>query len=749
MLQSLRNKLLKIPFNIRGRLLFVLLGLVIPALILTNLLWLPSARSVLSQRIIQSHEETALAAGQRVTDFINAKIRSLILRSQSTAFIRKDLVAAQFDMELMLKEDGDMREISFMDEGGQELIKITLDKVIPKKELKNQSESDKFKISTFRYGIEYIGPVYFSKDDEPMLTLAIPIVIPIATQDIERITTIEPGLFQRNPGDILGLLSAEVNLTDLLRSVASIKIGEDGYIYIVDRSNNLIAHPNQEFVEGKKDVTNADIIKIHSEANTGGPLGTQALLTQEGRSETGDDVLATHYHIPKLRWGLVVQEPVSAVFAPLRIVTIFAFLLSLLGIIVTVIASAWLSKILTQSIDALSRGVEMFGRGNLSHRITVESNDEIGGLARTFNTMAERLQERDHELAAERENTTAIITNFTDGLLLFDNEAKLVLINPQGERLLGMKSKDMLGKTAVELVAEMPLTHNELAQNIINPKDQTIQRLTQKKFTISKNLILSVSTLSLAQEQGAQGSLVILHDITHEERVEQLKSEFVSIAAHALRTPLTGIKWSLKSLLNKEVGDITKEQEELLDKTSKASSRLIKLVNDLLNVTKVEEGRLVYKQELGSIIDLINTVIESVKDSTRKKNIKLAVKEPRETVPDLMLDAWTMRSAMQNLLENAVQYTPTGGTVTVRVEQVKDEIRISVTDTGIGIPPHEKERVFSKFFRGEEITLLSPDGSGLGLFMTKNIIEAHGGKIWFESEVGKGSVFSFSLPIPT
>src|SRR3989344_4958575 len=697
-MQQFFNNFRDIPLNIRGKLLLVLLGLVVPALILTNLLWLPSTRSVLSQRIIQSHEETALAAGQRVTDFSNTKIRGLILRSQSTTFIRKDLAGAQFDMELMLKEDGDVREISVMDETGQELIKITPERIFPKEELVSRRESDEFKLATFRYGIEYIGPVYFSKEKEPMMTIAVPIVIPIATQDIECITTLEPGLFQREPGDILGLLSVEVNLSDLLRSVATVKIGEGGYMYIVDRSNNLIAHPNQEFVAERKDVTGADIIKTHSDVIAGGLADTQSLLTREGKSELGAEVLATHYHIPKLRWGLRVQESASAIFAPLQRITVFAALLSLLGILVTVIASAWLSKILTHSIDTLSRGVEMFGRGNLSHRIPVEGNDEIGGLAKTFNDMAERLEERNRELAAERENTAAIITNFSDGLLLFDEKTRLVLVNPQGERLLGMKSKDMLGKDIAELVKEMPITHNELAQGIVNPKDKTIQNLVQKKFTVSKNLILSVSTLSFAEEQGGKGSLVILHDITHEERVEQLKSEFVSIAAHALRTPLAGIKWSLKSLLNKEVGDINNEQEELLDKTAKANARLIKLVNDLLNVTKIEEGRSVYKQELGNITDIIDTVIENEKGFARKKNIKLDFKKPEEKVPDLMLDVWTVRSAIQNLLENALQYTSAGGTVTIRLERTKDEIRVSVSDTGIGIPPHEKEHIFTKFF---------------------------------------------------
>ena len=296
---------------------------------------------------------------------------------------------------------------------------------------------------------------------------------------------------------------------------------------------------------------------------------------------------------------------------------------------------------------------------------------------------------------------------FGKELFFLEKKTRLVLVNPQGERLLGMKSKDMLGKDIAELAKEMPITHSELAQGIVSPKDKAIQNLVQKKFTVSKNLILSVSTLSFAEEQGGKGSLVILHDITHEERVEQLKSEFVSIAAHALRTPLAGIKWSLKSLLNKEVGDINNEQEELLDKTAKANARLIKLVNDLLNVTKIEEGRSVYKQELGNITDIIDTVIE-----------------------------------------NALQCASAGFTVTIRLERTKDEIRVSVTDTGVGIPPHEKEHIFTKFFRGEEIALLSPDGSGLGLFMTKNIIEAHGGKVWFESEVGKGSPFSLSLAIP-
>jgi len=226
-----------------------------------------------------------------------------------------------------------------------------------------------------------------------------------------------------------------------------------------------------------------------------------------------------------------------------------------------------------------------------------------------------------------------------------------------------------------------------------------------------------------------------------------MKTEFVSIAAHQLRTPLSAIKWTLRMVLDGDFGPITEEQRDFMEKTYKSNERMITLINDLLNVSRIEEGRFLYKPILTDIESVVQFVIDSYKEEIEKRKIKFEFKKPEKKLPKVMLDVEKMRLAIQNLLENAIRYTQPEGRVTASLKYVKKEIEFSIKDTGIGIPKDQQERIFTKFFRGGNAIRLETKGSGLGLFIVKNIIEAHGGKIWFESKEGKGTTFYFTLPV--
>ena len=242
------------------------------------------------------------------------------------------------------------------------------------------------------------------------------------------------------------------------------------------------------------------------------------------------------------------------------------------------------------------------------------------------------------------------------------------------------------------------------------------------------------------------GTLVILHDITREKMVERMKTEFVSLAAHQLRTPLSAIKWTLRMLLDGDLGEITAEQRDFIEKTYSSNERMIALINDLLDVTRIEEGRYLYKPILTDFEPICQFVINSYQDEIKRKKLKLEFKKPEKKLPQVKVDVEKIRLVIQNLLDNAVRYTPAGGEIIISLAQAKKAIEFSIKDTGIGIPKDQQERVFSKFFRGTNVIRMETEGSGLGLYITKNIIEAHGGKIWFESGAGKGTTFYFSLP---
>jgi len=346
------------------------------------------------------------------------------------------------------------------------------------------------------------------------------------------------------------------------------------------------------------------------------------------------------------------------------------------------------------------------------------------------------------EAETERNKAEVIFDNFFDGLIILNSEYQIELINPAAERFLGIKEEDYLGKDPSVIAEKKDL--KEFVR-IISKKTKEIYR---KETGRSKGaVVIEITTKFITVSEKRIVTLIILHDISREKVIERLKSQFVSVAAHQLRTPLSIIKWSLCMLLDGEVGLLTKEQAEMLNKAQQTNERMIHLINDLLNVARIEEGRFMYHPKTVDIIELLEKVAEPVRVLAKNKGVKFEFKKPADKSSKVIkADIEKLSLAVKNLLENAVFYTNAGGKVILSVKRRKDDVLVSIKDAGIGIPKDQQNRVFSKFFRGDNAVRMETEGTGLGLFITKNIIEAHKGKISFESEEGKGTTFKFSLP---
>lgn len=345
------------------------------------------------------------------------------------------------------------------------------------------------------------------------------------------------------------------------------------------------------------------------------------------------------------------------------------------------------------------------------------------------------------EAEEERNKTLAIISNFTDGLLVFDEQKRLSLINPQAEKFLGIKSNKVIGQTISAMGRMSSL------KGLIKLLGKEINPIFRKELEVKDDLVLEVSVLAISREEQIE-NLVVLHNITREKLVERMKTEFVSITAHQLRTPLSAIKWTLKMLLEEDLGKITEEQREFIEKTYQSNERMISLINDLLNVTRIEEGRYVYNPVLSNITKLVESLIDQYKDEISIKNINLEFKKPKKQLPKVLIDVEKINLAVQNLLDNAIQYNKLGGSIKISLKSNKKEIEFSIEDSGVGIPKKQEKRIFTKFFRAANVMRMDTRGSGLGLFIVKNIIEAHKGRIWFKSKEGKGTIFHFTLPVP-
>jgi len=355
--------------------------------------------------------------------------------------------------------------------------------------------------------------------------------------------------------------------------------------------------------------------------------------------------------------------------------------------------------------------------------------------------MLEDTEEARRQADEDRKKLELIIKNLSDGLLVFDASWNLELLNPKAEQLFGVLHDEVVGANFEKLGKAGQFA--SLVALLSNAKEY----LFRKEMSIDERAVVEVTTSPFHEQRGELSTLVMLHDITREREMEQTKTEFVSLAAHQLRTPLAAIKWSVQMLLGGDAGEISKEQQTFLDKMSQSTERMIRLINDLLNITRIEEGRYLYQPTFQELPQIVKTMVQSYQDLAAQKGIKLQEEVASGKVPRVLVDEEKIRLAVQNLIENAIHYTPRGGEVTVRVLHDTKEVKLEVADTGMGIPEQQKKRVFEKFFRASNAKTVDTEGSGLGLYLVNNIITAHGGKVWFESEEGKGTTFTFTLPV--
>lgn len=228
---------------------------------------------------------------------------------------------------------------------------------------------------------------------------------------------------------------------------------------------------------------------------------------------------------------------------------------------------------------------------------------------------------------------------------------------------------------------------------------------------------------------------------------ERLKTDFVTLSSHQLRTPLSAVKWFTEILLTQRAGKLNKKQQDYLKEIHRSNERAIALVNDLLQVSRVQEGKLHLDPSEVDLPALVQEVIDADRALINANRIAINVEIIRSPLPKISVDKIKIRRIIQNLLSNSVKYTPHGGHVEVRVKNAGREVICSFSDSGVGIPADQQSKIFERFFRGTNVTKLQPDGTGLGLFIAKSLIEAHGGKIWFQSIEGQGTTFYFSLPV--
>ena len=365
------------------------------------------------------------------------------------------------------------------------------------------------------------------------------------------------------------------------------------------------------------------------------------------------------------------------------------------------------------------------------YKLIVEQTDRLGRML------------RDQEVEASK--SQSILEGVADGVMVADAQGQVILFNAAAERILGLSREEALGRSTNEMLG----LYGDQAYDWLGAINQWADLKGLEEYLASRleigERIVSVHLAPVLMGQEFLGTVSVFRDVTVEVEAERAKSEFVSTVSHELRTPMTSIKGYADLLLMGAVGSLTGEQERFLTIIKSNTDRLTLLVNDLLDISRIESGRLVLTPKVVHVDDLVTQVITAMAARAAERKLELRSDLP-PVLPEIFVDPDRVIQILTNLVGNACRYTPPGGEIVVLASAHDNEIQVSVRDTGIGISEEDQQRLFSRFFRSDDPTVQEAPGTGLGLSITKSLVEMHGGRIWVESELGHGSTFTFSLP---
>lgn len=410
---------------------------------------------------------------------------------------------------------------------------------------------------------------------------------------------------------------------------------------------------------------------------------------------------------------------------------------TLIAMIITAVLGILLSRTITKPIIEMKRQAYAMARGNYSRKVKVYGVDEIGELADSFNTLTKRVQEAQAMTEGERRKLSSVLAYMTDGVIATDRRGKVILINTPAEKMLRVKHESANGRSIIDVLDIGDTYQFEDLMEVDGA-------LTMDRSTLDKPYVLRANFSVIQRETGFNnGVIAVLHDITDQEKVDQERRDFVSNVSHELRTPLTSMHSYLEAL-----SDGAWEDKEIaprfLEVTQNETERMIRLVNDLLKLSRMDGGREQLEKSFVNFTDFFNHIIDRF-EMMKKETIMFKRHIPREPVI-IEIDEDKVMQVLDNIISNANKYSPDGGRISFYLKKFEDEIEVSIADEGLGVPDEDLANVFDRFFRVDKARSREMGGTGLGLAIAREVIEAHGGRIWAERNKTKGTIIKFTLP---
>ncbi len=393
-------------------------------------------------------------------------------------------------------------------------------------------------------------------------------------------------------------------------------------------------------------------------------------------------------------------------------------------------------SVVTNPIRQLSEAIKEISNKNYKHRIYINNKDEFGNLADAFNKMTERLEYFEssnlNKLMFEKSRAEAVINSLKDASIGIDKTNQILFANYQALQLLGIKSSEIVGKSVEELSKR-----NDLFNFLINNETSAPFKIVVEN---RENYFIK-EVVEVAQGEG-NSKVIVLRNITSFKELDVAKTNFIATISHELKTPLAASDFSLKLLEDERVGKLSDEQKELIQNLKQDNQRVLKILSELLNMSQVEAGRIQLDVQFVNPYLVVDTALETIATSAKEKKIEL-FKTLGNNLPLIQADAEKTTWVLNNFLTNAIKYSAEGSSINLSLKQETGNVVFSIEDHGPGIAKEYLPRLFERYF---QVPGSKAKGTGLGLAISKDFIEAQKGKIWVESEIGKGSTFSFSLP---
>ena len=585
--------------------------------------------------------------------------------------------------------------------------------------------------------------------------------------------------------EVVGVLLIVTNIKDidgLFEDYES--LGETGEVTVAHRkSDNTLMYYHKRRFENSSSIR--DVITMN---DTEVP-SVQALLGNEKLFLDSVDyrnkrVMAYTQKINELDWGMVVKIDLNEIYSPLNQFLVMLALIDFFVVIVSVSALFLISNSITKSITKLSFGIEEIEKGNLDYKVGISSNDEIGIVAKSFDNMTIALKKSKSEIdkrvdeqtrdirdkegeleqrnkvlvsimqdiekekrltAIEKDKLNLTIQSIGDAVFVVDSDMRISHFNDVAAELSGYDKKDAIGKDfreVLKFVHEKDLKENY--SFITNALELgSVQEMKGNTLLIrsdKSSIMVSDSAAPIKDQKGKTiGCVVVFRDVTKEKEIDKMKTEFVSLASHQLKTPLSAIRWILEIIQAGDAGKLSPELKGLIGKAWYSTLRMVDLVNSLLNVSRIETGQLAVKPVKTDLVKLAKETSDELSKQVQEKKLKFQFIVPVKKEISVVTDPKLLREVLSNVLSNAIKYTPEKGDVRFDIKESRETIVFTIQDTGIGIPQAQKKMLFKKFFRADNAQEMNAEGNGLGLYLVKSIVDLLKGSIEIESEENAGT----------